>query len=194
MALFCRFPAHLLRSHQPFQSLSKPSRIPPPAGTALKEAIYRTDRAQPVFALRTMEEVVGKSVASRRFALLLIALFAGLALFLAALGIYGVISYSVTQRTPEIGIRMALGAKASQVVWMIERQGLILVSIGLGCGMFAALGLTRFVKGLLFGIQPSDRLTFLGVAGVLLAVALIASYLPAWRASRIDPINALRHE
>jgi len=172
----------------------KTKQDPAALGNALKGAIYRADRAQPVFALQPMEEVVGKSVAARRFSLLLIAGFAGLALFLAALGIYGVVSYSVAQRAPEIGIRMALGANASQVVWMIERQGLTLVLLGLAFGTLAALGLTRFVKGMLFGIQPSDPITFLAVAGLLLAVSLIASYLPAWRASRVDPIHALRHE
>jgi predicted permease len=191
---FLQIPGASLAFTPAMSVVVKTKQDPAVLGAELKEAIYRADRSQPVFALQTMREVVGKSVGDRRFALLLIAAFAALALFLAALGIYGVISYSVTQRTPEIGIRMALGAKASQVVWMIERQGLILVSIGLLCGILAALGMTRFVKGMLFGIRPADPFTFLCVAGLLLAVALVASYLPAWRASRIDPINALRHE
>jgi len=147
-----------------------------------------------VFAVQTMEDVIGKSVSQRRFALVLIAVFAGLALFLAALGLYGVISYSVTQRTAEIGIRMALGAKETQVLWMIERQGLQLVGIGLVAGIAGALLLTRFLGGMLFGVSPADPLTFLGVTTTLLCVAAAACYLPARRAAQVDPIVALRYE
>ncbi len=174
--------------------VAKTSQDPAAAGDAIKAAIFRADRSQPIFAMQTMEEVIGKSVSQRRFALVLIALFAGLALFLAALGLYGVISYSVTQRTSEIGIRMALGAKASQVLWMVERQGLLLVGIGLIAGTLGALALTRFLEGMLFGIRPTDPLTFLGVGGTLLAVAAAACYLPARRASQVDPMVALRYE
>jgi putative ABC transport system permease protein len=164
------------------------------AGAALQDAILRADRAQPVFGLQTMDEVIGKSISERRFALMLIVGFAGLALFLAAFGIYSVMSYTVSQRTSEIGIRMALGAKVHQVLWMIERQGLVLATIGLTSGLLAAFVLTRFLKTMLFGIEPADPATFLGVACALLLVGILACCLPAWRAARVDPLEALRQE
>jgi putative ABC transport system permease protein len=174
--------------------VARTTQDPAAAGPALKNAVLGVDRSQPVFAMQTMEEVVGKSVAQRRFALVLIAAFAGLALFLAALGLYGVISYSVMQRTSEIGIRMALGARQNQVLWMIERQGLVLVCIGLAAGTLGALVLARFLERMLFGVSPGDPLTFAVVGGLLLAVAALACYLPARRASSIDPMVALRYE
>jgi putative ABC transport system permease protein len=174
--------------------VAKTSQDPAAAGPAIKKAILDADRAQPVFAIQTMDEVVGKSIAQRRFALALIAIFAALALFLAALGLYGVISYSVAQRTSEIGIRIALGAKSSQVLWMVERQGLLLVGIGLILGTVAALALTRFLEKMLFGVSPTDPLTYLGVASLLLSVAAAACYIPARRAARVDPMVALRYE
>jgi predicted permease len=163
-------------------------------GPALKDAILRADRAQPVFAMQTMNDWVGRSIAERRFALVLIAGFAGLALFLAAFGIYSVMAYTVAQRTAEIGIRMALGAKVQQVVWLVERQALILTMTGLISGLLAASILTRFLKTMLFGISPDDPATFLGVAGALMAVGMLACCAPAWRASRVDPLKTLREE
>ena len=177
-----------------FTVAAKTSQEPAAARTAIKNAIFSVDRSQPIFAVQTMEEVIGKSVSQRRFALVLIAVFAGLALFLAALGLYGVISYSVTQRTCEIGLRMALGAKQSQVLWMVEREALLLVGIGLVAGTASALALTRFLEGMLFAVSPGDPVTFIGVAATLLGVAAAACYLPARRASRVDPIVALRYE
>ena len=164
------------------------------AGESMKAAILRADRAQPVFAVQTMDAVVGQSISERRFALMMIGGFAGLALFLAAFGIYSVMSYTVAQRTSEIGIRIALGAKVYQVLWMIERQGLILAITGLAGGLLAASILTRFLKTLLFGIEPLDPGTFIGAAGLLLFVAILACCLPARRASRVEPLNALRQE
>ena len=164
------------------------------AGAAMKDAILRADRAQPVFAIQAMDEVIGQSISERRFALVLIAGFAGLSLFLAAFGIYSVMSYTVAQRTPEIGIRMALGAKAHQALWMIERQALVLTIIGLTTGLLAASVLTRFLRKMLFGIGPADPATFLGVAVALLFVGMLACCSPAWRASRVDPLDTLRQE
>jgi putative ABC transport system permease protein len=174
--------------------VAKTLQDPAAAGPAIRSAILGVDRSQPVFAVETMDEVIGKSISQRRFSLVLIAVFAALALFLAALGLYGVISYSVAQRTSEIGIRMALGAKSGQVLWMIERQGLQLVALGLVVGIIAALALTRFLERMLFGVSATDPLTFLSVAGVLLSVAAAACYIPARRASRVDPMVALRYE
>jgi ABC-type antimicrobial peptide transport system permease subunit len=165
-----------------------------PVRAAMKDGILRADRAQPVFAIQTMDEVIGQSISERRFALMLIAGFAGLSLFLAAFGIYSVMSYTVAQRTPEIGIRMALGAKVHQILWMIERQALVLTIIGLTTGLLVASVLTRFLKTMLFGIGPADPVTFLGVVGALLFVGMIACCSPAWRASRVDPVDTLRQE
>jgi len=174
--------------------VAKTAQDPAAIGPAMKKAILAADRSQPVFAIQTMEEVVGKSISQRRFALVLVAVFATLALFLAALGLYSVISYSVARRTSEIGIRMALGAHSHHVLWMVEREGLLLVGVGLIVGTIAALALTRFLERMLFGVTPADPLTFLGVATLLLSVAAAACYIPARRASRVDPMVALRYE
>jgi len=141
-----------------------------------------------------MEQLVSDSVATRRVTLVLLGLFSGLALLLAAIGIYGVISYSVAQRTQEIGIRVALGAQRSSLMSMILKQGLRTALLGVGIGLAAALGLTQLLKSLLFGIGATDPLTFISVAVTLLCVALAASYLPARRAMRVDPLTALKYE
>jgi putative ABC transport system permease protein len=144
--------------------------------------------------VKTMEEVVSDSVAERRLTMTLLIVFAGAALVLAAVGIYGVIAYSVTQRTQEIGIRMALGATHGRVLAMVVGQALILAGLGVALGGGGALLLTRLMSGLLFGVKPADPLTFGTVAGGLVLVAAAASYLPAWRATRVDPVVALRAE
>jgi ABC-type antimicrobial peptide transport system permease subunit len=141
-----------------------------------------------------MEEVIADSVARQRFSMLLLGIFAGLALVLAAVGIYGVMSYSVAQRTREIGIRMALGAQRSDVLKMTIGAGLRLVLIGAAIGLVAALVLTRVMSSLLFGVSPTDPLTFISISIVLIGVAVLASYVPALRATRVDPIFALRYE
>ena len=141
-----------------------------------------------------MREIVSASVAQRRFQLTLVMLFAGIGLVLACLGIYGVVSYSVEQRRGEMGIRMALGATASNLQTMVLRQGLMPVVIGLAAGIAAALALGRILRGLLFGVSLADPLTLGGVAMVLLAVSALACYLPAIRATRTDPLIALRCE
>jgi putative ABC transport system permease protein len=141
-----------------------------------------------------METYIASSLAERSFTLLLIALFGALALALAAVGIYGLISYSVTLRTREVGIRMAFGAERSDVLSMVLRQGLALVGIGLAVGFAASLALTRLLTSLLFEVRPTDLATSALVALLLAGVALLASYLPARRAASVDPMIALRYE
>lgn len=151
-------------------------------------------RDQPVFHVATMEQIIAESLARRRFAMFLLGTFAAIALALAGIGIYGVISYSVAQRTHEIGIRMALGAEGGNVVRMVVRQGMLLSLSGVAAGVVAALGVTRLLTSLLYGVRPADFVTFLAVTFILSVVALVASYIPARRAMRVDPMVALRYE
>jgi ABC-type antimicrobial peptide transport system permease subunit len=141
-----------------------------------------------------MEQVVSESVARQRFSMLLLGVFAGLALLLAAVGIYGVMSYGVAQRTREIGIRMALGAQRSDVLKLTVGQGLRLVSVGVLIGLAAAFVLTRVMASLLFGVSPTDSTTFITISLVLISVAALASYIPALRATKVDPIVALHYQ
>src|SRR5262249_32221638 len=143
---------------------------------------------------KTMEQLRGELISDRRFTLILVGVFSALALILASIGIYGVISYSVAQRTREIGIRMALGANQRQVLTMIVGGGIKLAGLGIVIGAAGALGLTRFIHSFLYGVEPSDPLTFTTIALVLAGVALLASYVPARRAMKIDPNTALRYE
>jgi len=161
---------------------------------ALRNATWSLDRDQPLYNIRTMEELMASSVAARRFNMLLVGLFAALGLVLAAVGIYGVISYSVNQRTHEIGIRVALGAERRDIVRLIVGEGLVLTLTGVGLGLFAAFAVTRLLAGLLFGVSARDPFTFAGVAALLAVVALLACYLPARRAASVDPMTALRHD
>lgn len=160
----------------------------------VRKTVWEIDRDQPVSNIRTMEDVLSDSIARQRFSMLLLAVFAALALVLAAVGIYGVMSYSVAQRAHEIGIRMALGAQRSDVLKMIVRQGLKLVLIGIAIGLAAAFTLTRVMTSLLFGVSATDPLTFITISLVLISVALLASFIPARRATRVDPMTALRYE
>ena len=164
------------------------------AAQALKQAIWKVDAQLPVTKLETMSDVAASSFAARRFNMSLLSLFAGLALVLAAIGIYGVMSNAVTQRTQEIGIRLALGARAIDVVKLIVRNGLTLVVIGVVIGLAGAFALTRLMTTLLFGVTPTDGLTIAVVSAVLIAVALLACLIPARRATRVDPLVALRYE
>jgi putative ABC transport system permease protein len=142
--------------------------------------------------LRTMETVVATSVADRRFVLVLVAVFGGAALVLATLGVYSVISYLVTQRRQEIGVRIALGAQRGDVLSLVLRQGAMLALVGIAIGGVGALFLTRLIKGLVFGVSTADPVAFGGVIVLLTVVALLASWIPARRAARVDPMNVLR--
>src|SRR5690606_11076963 len=143
---------------------------------------------------QTFEEMVSDSLAERRFSMLLLGIFALVALFVAAAGLYGVISYLVAQRTREVGIRIAGGATPAVVIRLVVGQGAALAAVGAAFGIVAALGLTRFLSGMVYGVGTTDPLTFSGVAGVLLGVAALASWVPARRAVRVDPMVALREE
>jgi len=162
--------------------------------SAIREAVQSIDKDQPLFAISTMKELVSNSVATRRMTLVLLGLFSGLALVLGAIGIYGVISYSVAQRTHEIGIRMALGAPRRDVFRLVIGQGLKLAGIGIAIGIAGALGLARLMSSLLYGISTTDLETFTCVSILLALVALLACYVPARRAMRVDPTVALRYE
>jgi putative ABC transport system permease protein len=167
-----------------------PARIPDEA----RVAVQSINPDLPVFGAMTLPGVVSGSLSQRRFSMEMVLLFALTALLLAALGIYGTISYLVNERTHEIGIRLALGAKRSDIMRMILRQGLALALAGAALGLVGALIVSHLMAGLLFGVSPTDPLTFFGVTLVLTAVALAASYIPAMRAMRVDPLVALRYE
>ena len=167
---------------------------PRPLANAVESAVSSLDKDVPVFDVKTMDQRVSASLANRRFAAWLLTVFSSIAMLLAAVGLYGVMTQTVLQRSREIGVRMALGAQARDVLRMVLRQGAVLIAVGVAAGSLVALLLTSLMKSLLFGVSPADPLTFLGVAVLLIAVALIATYLPARRATRIDPVTTLRYE
>ena len=162
--------------------------------SGIREAEAKVDATAVTYNVRPMEEIVANSIAKQRLAMILLSVFSTLALVLSAIGIYGVISYLTGQRTHEIGIRVALGASASDVLRMIVGEGMRIALIGVGIGIVAALGLTRLITKIIYGVSANDPLTFIGVAVLLSGVALIACYIPARRAMRVDPIIALRYE
>lgn len=181
-----------LRSLMPNALVVRTAVDPMSVATSVRNAIWAVDKDQTVANVDSMEHIVAGAVARQRFSMLLLAIFAAVALVLAAVGIYGVMSYSVAQQTREIGIRMALGAQRSDVLKMTVKQGLKLVGFGLVIGLVAAFILTRVMTTLLFGITATDPLTFASISLVLLAVAILASYIPALRATKVDPMIALR--
>jgi putative ABC transport system permease protein len=160
----------------------------------LREQVQSVDPELPVFGAQTLTETVSESLAERRFSMRIVALFALTALLLAGLGIYGVISFIVNERTHEFGIRLALGAQSQNILRMVLRQGLGLAIAGAAVGLVCALIVSHLMAGLLYGVRPTDPLTFAGVAVLLIGVALLACYVPARRAIRVDPLVALRYE
>ncbi len=161
---------------------------------AVRREIQRMDADLPVFNVRTMDHYAERAMIPRRFPMLLLAIFAAVALVLAAIGVYGVMSYSVTQRTHEMGIRIALGAGGADIGRLVVGHGFKLACAGVLLGLAGAFALTRLLSTLLFGIEPTDALTFLLVSVLLIAIAGFASYLPARRATSVDPMIALRQE
>jgi putative ABC transport system permease protein len=161
---------------------------------ALRHAVLSVDANEPIASVKTMDELLSDSLSRRRFNMLLLGIFSSLALVLSAVGIYGLLSYTVADRTHEIGIRLALGAEKRDVLKMVVGQGLRLALIGVAIGIGGALALTRFLASLLYGAKPTDPLTFIAVSLILTAVALLACYIPARRASKVDPMVALRYE
>jgi predicted permease len=174
----------LLRSSSDLASLAR----------GVRQDVNELDPTIPVARVRTMDDVLAAAQSQPRFLTLLLALFSGVALVIATVGIYGVIAYSVERRSKEFGLRMALGAQSGDVLGLVMKQGALLTGIGVAVGVVAALGLTRLMASLLFGVQPTDAATFISVSALLIAVALCASYIPARRATQVDPMHALRHE
>jgi predicted lysophospholipase L1 biosynthesis ABC-type transport system permease subunit len=161
---------------------------------SVRREVLAVDPNLPLFGIRTMEERVGDALSRARFGSLLLGAFAGIALLLAAVGVYGVMAYAVAQRTHEMGVRMALGAERRDVLRLVLGQGAWLAALGIGAGLLVSLALTRVLSGLLYGVTATDPYTFGGIAVALGSAALLATYVPARRATRVDPMLALRHE
>jgi len=178
-----------------YMSVAVRTSVPPQSLAApIREQVREMDSGLPIDRMRTLEQSLADSVAQPRFYMLLLAIFAAAALFLAAIGIYGVLAYTVRQRSNEIGIRRALGARAGDLLRMVVGRAMALAGGGLAVGLLASFALTRLLSGLLHGVSATDPLTFAGVACLLSAVALLASLIPARRAARVDPMVALREE
>jgi predicted permease len=160
----------------------------------VQQAVWSVNAGLPLASVRTMEEIYGRSLARTSFTLVMLGIAAAMALLLGIIGIYGVISYSVSQRVREIGIRLALGAQKGELRWMFVRSALVLTAIGVAIGLGAAAGLTQLMKSLLFGVSPIDPFTYCVIPLVLGTCAVVASYLPAWRAAEVDPVEALKVE
>jgi len=174
--------------------VARTSSDPATAAGAIVRAIHEVDPTIPVYDIRTMQDRMKDSLARQRFSTIMLGAFAVFALILAVVGVYGVVSYLVTQGTHDIGVRMALGAQRSSIVRMVIRQGMELTGAGVIAGLIGAAALTRVMASLLFGVSATDLVTFSAVPVILAAIALLASYLPARRATQVDPVVALREE
>jgi putative ABC transport system permease protein len=163
-------------------------------GPSAVNVIRQIDPMLPVSAVRPLDEVFAESIARPRLTAVAMSIFAGAALLLAALGVYGIVAYSVSQRSREFGIRVALGARQGQIIGMVVGQNLRLVGLGLGLGLLTAIPATRLMRGLLFQVGPNDPMTFAGIGAMLAAVAIVASYLPARRGTQVDPVVTLKAE
>jgi ABC-type antimicrobial peptide transport system permease subunit len=161
---------------------------------AIQQQVWALDKDQPVTGVRTLDELIDASVAQRRFQMVLLVLFAAVAVALAVIGIYGVLSYTVSQRTSELGLRIALGADPRNIMSLVLKQAAWLMAAGLLFGIGGAYALTRYLNSLLFGVSSNDAFTYVAAAGLLAAVSIVASMVPARRGSRVDPIVALRYE
>jgi putative ABC transport system permease protein len=162
--------------------------------SAVRARVAGPTEDQPIFGVETMEQIISDSLAERRFTMLLLIIFASTALALAAVGIYGVMSYAVSRRTHELGVRLALGASRREILRLVVGEGMVLAAIGTVVGLTAALGLTRLMASLLYGVRPADPTTLAAVSLLLGGIALLACYIPAWRATKVDPLVALRYE
>lgn len=167
---------------------------PSAAISAVRAQVAGATNDQPMYDVESMEQIISLSLAERRFTMLLLVIFAGTAMALASVGIYGVMSYSVTRRTHEFGVRMALGATRGAVLRLVVREGMALAAAGTAVGLAAAFGLTRLLASLLYGVRPTDPVTLVAVSLLLGGIAFVACYIPAWRATRVDPLVALRYE
>jgi predicted permease len=159
---------------------------------AVRGLMRQLDPGVPLIRVQTMDDILGRALAPTRSSMVLVAVFATVALILAVVGVFGVLSYTVAQQAPEFGIRLALGASVNGVLWLVLGRGLLPVAIGVGLGVAGAVGLSRFLRGLLFGVTPTDPLTLGAVTLLLLVTAAIAAYVPARRATRVDPVQVLR--
>jgi putative ABC transport system permease protein len=177
-----------------FNFIARTAGAPATLASALRMAVRSIDKSLPVSEMQTLEEMVDRSTAPRKFGTYLVTLFAAIALLLAGVGVYGVMAYSVTMRTQEIGIRMALGATRREVLRMVVAQALSILGVGIAIGLAGALVLTRLIAGLLYETKPSDPLTLSAVSLCIAASALAATCFPAFRATRVDPMIALRYE
>jgi putative ABC transport system permease protein len=192
---FYQVPDPLLHFFSSIMSITVRTRITPlNVAEPLRRELRGAGGDQTLYDVRTMDDLVSASLGPQRFLLLLFGVFAGLALLLACIGIYGVLTHLTRQRVPEIGLRMALGASAGNVMRLVLRQSLGMVLLGLGIGILGALAAGRLLEHLVNGMRPTDTVTFVVMIPVLIAAALLASFVPARRASRVDPINALRQE
>ena len=192
---FTQAPDEFLRLASAAMSLAIRTTVPPlNVVEAVRREVRGATRDQALYEVHTMEEIVTGTLARQRFLLLLFGIFGGLALLLACIGIYGVLAYLTSQRVPEFGVRMALGAGAGDVIWLVLRQSLGMILAGVGLGLAAALGAGRLLGRMVNGVRPTEPSTFAITISVLVVAALFASFVPARRASRIDPMSALRQE